>query len=233
MGKSQGLRFAAGSPDRARSSVWKLVASTKKDDIYLGPRYAMRMMKMSLHASGIWRYALTREASAVFNETGDRVSQRWSRPPPFTKGWTQGPTIAIPHTGTDDVLPELDDPRDRAVVWIPGPERGRLLTFTLLLADETVTTRSRLPIRPDDKKVGRLDMSKGRSAWVFAREAPMSEEDADRAAWFAGDIKINYPSEPGNVYASALGLNTDAEGRPAITEVVFGRRNVVVKAEAS
>lgn len=89
MSKNQGLRFEACSPDHPRSSVWKLVSSTKKDDIYLGARGSMRMMKLSLRESGVWRYAFTYESRVSAIRRRDRTSSgkeltrmrpRYSRP---------------------------------------------------------------------------------------------------------------------------------------------------------
>lgn len=230
MSKNQSLRFAAGSQDHPRSSVWTMVSSTKKDDIYVGTRQSMRMMKLSLHASGIWRYAFTQASGAVFEDTGDRVGGRWVRPLAFTKGWIQGPSIVIPHTGTDDLLTELDESRSKATVWIPGPAEGWALHFTLLLADETVRSTSPAPISDGDVKVGGLARPKGRSVWIYARDVSMEEEQADWVSGFAADMKITYEHErPEKVYSSVFVVNSsDTGGLPAIMEIVLGDRNVFV-----
>lgn len=98
----------------------------------------------------------------------------------------------IPHAGTDDLLTELDEPGARSIVWVPGPAEGRMLHFTLLLADESVRPTSPLPISDGDIKVGRLDMPRGKSVWIFARDLPMAREQSDWAAAFAADMKITY-----------------------------------------
>lgn len=85
------LRFAAGSPERRFSSVWRLWVHGS--DAYLGARTLLRWLKLSMHQTGPdqWISAFTSESGAVLNETGSRRHRTWTRPPEFRPGWTQGP----------------------------------------------------------------------------------------------------------------------------------------------
>ena len=51
------IRFAVGQGDSRFSEIW--FASSHKDDVYVGASSAGRMEKISLHKSGICRYAFT------------------------------------------------------------------------------------------------------------------------------------------------------------------------------
>lgn len=94
--KRKTLYFAVGSPDEYRSAVWRLWVHG--DDVYLGAR-DVRWIKLSMHHSGIWRYAWTEESGLKTPGSADRVINRWSRPADFVPGWTQGPSLIVPNTG--------------------------------------------------------------------------------------------------------------------------------------
>lgn len=78
------FRFAAGHPDGASSNSW-VVSVERKGDIYVACRDNFRDVKVSLHASGRWRFALTEQAIKSRPELlppgADRVWDRWAPPP--------------------------------------------------------------------------------------------------------------------------------------------------------
>jgi hypothetical protein len=91
-------RFAAGSAFALYSGVWRLIVN--KNDIYLGAsKGAMSSFKVSLHKSGVWVLAATKESRATF-EKGNRRATRWLRPSEHAPGVTRGPSIFVPHTIT-------------------------------------------------------------------------------------------------------------------------------------
>jgi len=77
------VRFAIGSRDGFSSHSWR-VWTTKAGDAYLKCRDTMSEMKVSLHTSGRWRLAVTREAveqgriTIGLNE--NRAWDIWDRP---------------------------------------------------------------------------------------------------------------------------------------------------------
>jgi hypothetical protein len=156
---------------------------------------------------------------------------RWFRPEQFAPGWVQGPSVTIPHTGTDDVL-QLPQPK-RSVVRVPGPERGQILIFTVLLADAEAD-RSTPPARSNDTRVGHLELPKGKSVWVFARAQPMTKEQEEWVTYLASDMKITWQDQrPDEVSGSVLSVGTDDGGRPFIWEIMMGERNVFVDQSAA
>ena len=67
------------------------------DDIYIGARQPLGDVKISLHKSGIWRLAHTKEAAERLNlGVADRLLRRWNPPAPVALGWTHSATIEIP-----------------------------------------------------------------------------------------------------------------------------------------
>lgn len=74
------VSFAVGTPDGPRSAVWDLWATG--DDLYLSVRYfGGGVLKVSLHPSGDWRYAFTKEyaqrSTSLIPPGRDRVIDRW------------------------------------------------------------------------------------------------------------------------------------------------------------
>jgi hypothetical protein len=69
------LRFAAGSPERPNSAVWRLW--THGSDTYLAARIAAHLFKVSMHKSGEWISAFTSQSGVVVDrETGSRRHAR-------------------------------------------------------------------------------------------------------------------------------------------------------------
>ena len=63
MGKprSEVVRFAVGGTDEPRSLVWRVWATKGKSDVYISGRTQVGVWKVSLHESGVWRFAFTKE----------------------------------------------------------------------------------------------------------------------------------------------------------------------------
>jgi hypothetical protein len=91
--------FAVGSPSGPRSSVWVIKAPPDTRDVYVGNMSIIDFIKISLHQSGIWRYALTKgHARGTLPAGVDRVVERWHRPPEVVPGWTEALNIGSPTT---------------------------------------------------------------------------------------------------------------------------------------
>ena len=78
------LRFAAGSPERPNSGVWRLWSHGS--DAYLAARITAHLFKLSMHKSGDWISAFTSQSGVIVDkETRSRRHRTWSRPPEFTR----------------------------------------------------------------------------------------------------------------------------------------------------
>jgi hypothetical protein len=64
------IRFAVGSPEQYRSSLWRLWV--QGNDVYLGARIITGVVKLSMHRSGIWRYAFTERSGTKLDRQGYR-----------------------------------------------------------------------------------------------------------------------------------------------------------------
>jgi hypothetical protein len=222
MGKKQTLRFGAGSPEAPCSSVWCVATHMAKPDVYLGTRESMRIAKVSLHDRE-WRYAYTSQSGAVSPGSGSRVEVRWLPQGNFAPGWTQGPTVLVPHLDDFVTFPALD-PDTRSTVRLPGPSRGHMLGFTILLADRAA--KGRLPVQRTDHRIGGIPFSKG-TIWVFAREVAMPDDLYAKVVEIRGTTRIELVDDSTVRQAAAHLPWTDAFGRPTIVEVLLGPSNVV------
>lgn len=194
--KKQHLRFAAGSPDERRSSVWSVITNPHRSDVYIGQRRAMGMMKISLH-EGQWRLAFTKESGSLVPGTENRThpSWIWVPQPEFSRGWTQGPSIFLPHPGSVQTFPADVADRAKSIRWIEGPAADHVLGFTVLLA--TADAALPAPVRSTDTKVGQIPFLKG-NVVVYARQEPMNDELRTWTDFVLDDMRIHTP-DPASV----------------------------------
>jgi hypothetical protein len=226
------LRFAAGSPTALQSSVWRLWVHG--DDVYLASRVLAKWIKVSLHASGIWRTAWTQQMQRP--RTGDRVVQRWQRPTEFRPGWVQGPSVAVPWTPTPDPLnsPVGLDLAD--VVWLPGPAPFSTVAFTVQITAPAVSAETWQAIGNSggDRLVGTLPMKSRETVGVIWRQMPQTDQDRSYVAQLVsqlGVVKVNDPSA--KAFLNLIHVGNEPNGRPILVEVIMGREHLGPHASAS
>lgn len=139
MPSDNAFRFAVGEPAAPRSAVWRIWAMPPKPnvlfgDVYVAARTVADLFKVSLHASGVWRYAITEKHAKLqgLAPEAQRSMHRWKRPPARADGTTVAFRI---HISPDDLrvmrpTSELQSP----IVWVQPPKPGLVNQFTLLLA---------------------------------------------------------------------------------------------------
>ncbi len=225
------LRFAVGSPAEYRSAIW--IVSVQKNDVYLGARTVMTYAKLSLHASGIWRFAWSKESKIKAPGYVDRLMQRWRRSKEFYPGWTHGPAVFVPttpikRTFAHDPAQNFDD-----IVWIPTFSPGHQHQFTILFAAKNATTDSwNKVIPPSDRIIGTLDLRNGDKVVVCQRERTMEKQEAEYSAFLAKDTRIEYETTPKVLFASIFFPGTDKGGRPYIVDIALGWDNVFQRRRA-
>jgi hypothetical protein len=78
--RAREIRIAVGSPNGASTNSWKIWV--RKDDVYVACRDNFQGLKVSLHASGVWRVGYTREFAASRPDLvlpgSDRALKKWS-----------------------------------------------------------------------------------------------------------------------------------------------------------
>jgi len=138
MSRTKTVRFASGNPDAPFSGVWRLIID--HNDVYIGAsKSAMSVFKISLHKSGVWVLAATRQSNATF-EKGNRRAKKWTRPLEHVHGVTRGPSILVPHTSLGS-RPLPPNERQKQVIWYPKPEVGETVEFSLYFINPDTPTK--------------------------------------------------------------------------------------------
>jgi hypothetical protein len=222
------VRFAAGSPERAYSAVWRLWVHGS--DAYLGARVVLGKFKLSIHESGEWIHALTSQSGAVFQETGSRRSHTWQRPPEFTPGWTQGPAILLPWVPWRDELKSFEEATSDTE-WVPPPKRNKKLLFNILISAAGVTDDASAVSRPGDRLLDRhLPMANGEAVWLQTRQAEMSPEENAGIRRVEKEFRgFEVTGSLSDIGAWGIWITTANEGAPLLVQVPLGRRHFIVE----
>lgn len=94
----------------------------------------MRTAKLSLHASGIWRFAHTETFAAAVGLQGDRLIQRVTPPSPMVRGWRRAATVIVPTRSLREPIPEKLNKGTR-VSWWPASRPGWTINFEVMVSD--------------------------------------------------------------------------------------------------
>jgi hypothetical protein len=224
--KNRTLRFAAGSPSVYHSAIWRLWV--QGDDVYLGARGVLHLLKLSMHKSGIWRLAWTQESGIRRPHLSDRVEERWLRPPEFCPGWVKGPVLIVPDTDRRSRFAHLaaNDPK---IYWTPPPRRGHKVEFTVLFAAASAAEESWHHVfRRGDLVLCRFSLRDGSRVALSHRESPISPSEIAQVRHYLADLKIHYPKRiPRAVAASVFSAGLDSMAAPYILDLALGWENVV------
>lgn len=200
--------MAAGAADAAWSSVWRI--ATHRDDVYLGcGRMAMRVLKLSLHASGVWVLAATKESGATFE--GNRRARKWDLPPEMAPGYRRGPIILAPWTsiGTRPVDAELGKP----IVWVAPPRKRDAVWFSVYFAPPD----GEYSLEPGEVLVGTLDLRTRGSVWVVASWHRTEAAFFNTIHAMLADTQIEGPAALTS--GSLLWVTATGEGLPLIVDL--------------
>lgn len=203
-------RVAVGEPGR-RSSVWRVWANTRKDDVYVAAREAATHQKFSLHESGDWRYQWTSgERAVAYTGQSRRTIDRWSRPSEHTGGWTHALSIWVPH-GALSSIPSDRAPRRGGIDFVPEPAVGEAIGIHVVIAKTDqgfVPTKGTVPITG-------FSLPGGEVVIVLAGKRRMTERDVD---WLRSNHRQARQSVPSDLLLGegtrmALFGQTDGEVR--------------------
>ena len=146
------------------------------DEIYLAPRGMAQLVKLSLHSSGIWRWAWVKDSVLDEELEGDRTHERWLKPGPFIPGWIVGPSVMFlwsPVEGWEG------DPIEttKRVSWLDPPEKNDKVTVSLMLAEPGAMAARDLREEKRFPLLAELHLRSGGRVWVAARRDPMTLEE--------------------------------------------------------
>ena len=131
---------------------------------------------MSLHESGVWRFAFTEEHWKGRASSGaeDRVIERWNRPPPI-EGITPAFMVIVPSGEVGLPRHPLTDKAKkytRKVAWAPPAPEGFAMHFTVMYTDPGGPEPS-----TQDRFVDRFRLPNGQTVSILVQEHAISEAD--------------------------------------------------------
>ena len=132
-GPVDSFRFGVGNPSGRRSSAYTIFRNGT--DVYLTPYGTRHILKVSLHASGDWRVAITKEHltrrdAVPIASARNRTLLSWRRPYEVADGYLNAFSIHIP--GAE--LRKLGAPpnKQKDIRWHPDPGDDRVVTFLIV-----------------------------------------------------------------------------------------------------
>src|SRR4051812_1463063 len=109
------LRFGVVGPENRRSSSYKIFTESGKgkSDVYISNRRLGGQLKISLHQSGRWHAAYTKDFfeenfEAKETVTGDRFVQKWECPQENVSGAIVAFAVIIPFSSANIADPNLE-----------------------------------------------------------------------------------------------------------------------------
>lgn len=164
------IRVAVGTPE-AHSPTWRIWHSGPRDDLYVGCRRTASEMKVSLHASGDFRFAFTdkhvESDHAVVTKDKRVLGDRW-RPVEAKPGLWRTLSLRAPWFALT-----LDDPLASNVTLAPTPPEGSEKVLAVVVARAGIEFVDRAA--PDGRALGPVRMPSGATAWVVVREMPIPD----------------------------------------------------------
>jgi hypothetical protein len=160
------IRWASGSPDGPRSLTWQVIGARNSDDVYVGARGMMHTQKLSLHESGVWRWAYTQPAAQRYLPPGaDALIQRYTETDPIAQGWRHCARIRTPST---TFCPAFDEPRPKdrqPILFFGAPDSPVHLEYHVFIGDAgapTINVESAFA-------VGRMQLTSGKWVWIIGK----------------------------------------------------------------
>jgi len=214
----EGFRFAVGSVDGPKSTIYRIWTQKNKPDLFLAGIPTAGVMKVSFHESGQWQHSfLSQVAMEYVSTNAERHVDKWQRPAPLTPGWTQCYCITVPRTELRYTNVDVADVR-----WAGDPGHGYWITLHIVLRDPEITSTLAWD---DGLLLGNLLLANGGSATVLAQRFRPKQELAQKIAkyrdFLLGSEEIQ--SQMRGMDAPVVGLYGASEaGVRGVTELSMG-----------
>ena len=222
------IKFAVGSTTEYFSAPW--ILWSQKNNVYLAATDQSGTIKLSLHESGRWRFAFTKESGINAQNSEDRVIERYVRPEEFSRGWIQVASVHVPSVNFKKPFKQPYDKHLSRFVWAEKPPADHKIVFTVLYANSTVMEVDFGKIlRPGDKILHYFKILNGDSIILSSRIMALTEEEK-KFTISVLEQKITYPVEiPKEVYASLFSFGKDELGLHYTFNVPMSWENVFLK----
>jgi len=174
------IRFGVKSPEGSRSNTWRCWTQTggSKHDFYVMSRAMKGALKTSMHQSGQWHVAFSKEfidkTSSEIGWTQDnRKIDEWLRPAEIAPGIILAYRLLIPESALTIRVTSGDD---KDVVWIPSPPKGMATEISFLLTSPKVAISDWPGKRSmNTGLIGKLLLENDETLWIVHRVTPVPQ----------------------------------------------------------
>lgn len=173
------LRFGINDGHGLRAATWKLWTETsgQKSEVYLACRSLGGKLKASLHQSGAWHVAYSKETFK--NDVSDalpdmdRYIQKWPRPAEIAPGVTLAYRIVTPWSAT--TIP-IDNSSVKDMVWLPAAPKPQATEIDILIV-KPITVVSGWPGQRSmgTSLIGSMRLENGETVWAVCGTVPMPD----------------------------------------------------------
>jgi hypothetical protein len=196
------LRFGINDGSGHRAATWKLWTETsgKKSEIYLACRSLGGSLKASLHESGAWHVAFTKEAFErevrdAIPEKG-RFIEKWPRPAETAPGMTLAFRIVTPWSAA--TIP-LEQSGFKDVLWLPPADEPNATEIDIFIVKPT-TVVSGWPGKRSmsTSLIGSIPLENGETVWAVYWVVPvpdLTKSTKGTARFFKGKTEKHLEGE--------------------------------------
>jgi hypothetical protein len=154
------VRLAVGDARGACSSVWRFWQGRNTDDLYIAPRNIAGCIKISLHDTGWFSLALTKQFYGQLRDAGDvpesvtnRTIAQWQRGIEPQHGCTEVLNILFP----SEFLATQFTSVEKDTCLISPPENGKAVIIFCFISSPS----AQIALAPDQIEIGRCVLSTG------------------------------------------------------------------------
>ena len=221
------IRFGISDNLGHKGETWRLWSPTGKDDIYLACRALGGSLKASMHESGAYHIAYTKQAYVELIEglvptEKNRFIDKWVQPKPISPGVTLTFRIVTPYSAV--TLKITND--DGNVTWIKNCEAPNAIEIDIfIISSGTLVTGWLGKNSKSTKLIGNFQLENGNSVYAVYWTIPMpdlSSFSTGAGKFFKGRGQKDL--ETGDLRAIAFG--TEPDGSRTIFNCAVIRKGV-------
>ncbi len=165
------LRFGIHDGAGRRAATWKLwtEAAGGKSEVYLACRSLGGTLKASLHESGKWHIAYSRDAfeehvKGAIPKFEDRYIEKWPRPSEFAPGITLAFRIVTPWSAVTHII---EDTNSKRVTWLPNAPERKATEIDILMTKPTIPVTGWPGKRSmGTSLIGSIPLESGETVWA-------------------------------------------------------------------
>lgn len=171
------IRIGVKNDADQKSAVWRIwTAKAPKYDIYIAARNIAGEFKVSLHETGDWRAAITKQyAEKLFDDSvnipNERILDKWERPKALTKDLTLAYRIIVPNSDLEE-----GPSYTKKIEWIAPKFENNNTEILLFLTKPTYKSEDWPGKKLGAKLVANYKLANNETLWIVYINIEMSKK---------------------------------------------------------